>query len=420
MASGMRVGIAEVSHWLSRDNWLSRKTIITISGSLLVLQLLGFGILVAGSYGLVKRYGPDTVSFVSFYAAGQLANIGDAPLAYNEALLYRSEEDVTHPGVRLLIFPYPPVYLLLCALLARLPFVPALALFEATTLILYLMVVRRILGTGGWSWFLPALAFPATFWTIGYGQNGFLTAALLGAGTLQIDRRPAVSGALFGMLCYKPQFALLIPVALVTGRRWTSIAGAVVTVGLLTGLSIALFGWETWQAYLRYVLASGGLSNLEIEYTNVFASVSPSAAVRLLGLSDEDAWLVQLAAISFSVLLVAWVWGTHASLPIRSAALAAGTLFAAPHALLYDLMLAAIAMAWLVRVGCATRIEPWEKLTLAVIYVLPLFAFQAGLLLHLPFAPLAGFALVLVCATRAWRERGLSRRPNFDASKGNN
>ena len=283
----MRIGRAAPRHRPRCGHWLSCRRIVAMSGVLFVLQLAVLGFLVAGSYGLVKRYGPDTVSFVSFYAAGELANRGYAPLAYDDPILDEAEEDLTHPGVRLIPFLYPPVYLLLCAPLALLPALAAFAVFEAATLMLYLMVVRRILDMAGSRWLLPTLAFPATFWTIGYGQNAFLTAALFGAGTLLIDRRPVMAGALLGLLCYKPHFALLVPVALLAGRRWASILSAAITVGLLIGLSIVLFGAETWHAYLRNVVASSGLSNFAIERINVFASISPFAAARLLGLSYE-------------------------------------------------------------------------------------------------------------------------------------
>jgi hypothetical protein len=49
---------------------------------------------------------------------------------------------------------------------------------------------------------------------------------------------------MFGMLCYKPHFGLLIPVALIAGRRWNAIIGAGGAAGLLVGLSIAVFGWQ--------------------------------------------------------------------------------------------------------------------------------------------------------------------------------
>ncbi len=62
-------------------------------------------------------------------------------------------------------------------------------------------------------WLLLALAFPAVFINLGQAHNGFLTAALIGAALVLLERRPIVSGILIGLL-YKPQFGLLIPLAL--------------------------------------------------------------------------------------------------------------------------------------------------------------------------------------------------------------
>jgi hypothetical protein len=391
-----------------RRRLMPQGSILAISGALIALQLVILGFLVAGSLGLVKRYGPDTVSFVSFYAAGELAAHGYPALAYDEPILTEAQEDLTHPGVRVIPFLYPPVYLLLCAPLALLPALVAFVAFEAATLALYLGVLRRILDASGWRWVLPALAFPATFWTIGYGQNAFLTAALFGGATLLIDRRPAFAGALFGLMCYKPHFLLLVPVALVAGRRWATIVSAAATVALLAGVSIAVFGLPVWHAYVQSVIASAGLSDFEIEHINILASVSPYAAARLFGLPNGQARILQLLATAFCVLLVAYVWGTRASLPVRSAVLAAATVVAVPYGLLYDLMFAAVGGAWLIRMGRTYGFGTWEIPALAAVYVLPLFAFQAGLMLHLPLAPLVGCGLLAVAGARAWRERGMS------------
>ena len=72
---------------------------------------------------------------------------------------------------------------------------------------------------------LVAAAFPAVLVNIGHGQNGFLTAALLGGALLLLDRRPWLAGVLIGLLAYKPQFGVLIPIALLAGRRWSTHRG---------------------------------------------------------------------------------------------------------------------------------------------------------------------------------------------------
>ena len=43
------------------------------------------------------------------------------------------------------------------------------------------------------------------------GQNGFLTAALIGGTLYLIPIRPVLAGICLGLLTYKPQYGLLFP-----------------------------------------------------------------------------------------------------------------------------------------------------------------------------------------------------------------
>ena len=65
----------------------------------------------------------------------------------------------------------------------------------------------------------------AEFWT------SWLTLVCLqiervGGGLLLLDRRPVLAGILFGALCYKPHFGMLIPVALAASGRWRAFGAA--------------------------------------------------------------------------------------------------------------------------------------------------------------------------------------------------
>ena len=61
---------------------------------------------------------------------------------------------------------------------------------------------------------------------IGHGQNGFLTAALLGGALVVLDRRPLVAGILLGLLAYKPQYGVCSRIVLAVSGRWRSFAAA--------------------------------------------------------------------------------------------------------------------------------------------------------------------------------------------------
>jgi alpha-1,2-mannosyltransferase len=398
------LGIENVS------NFLDRPRILAYSRLLLALEVVLFLFMIAGTHGwIVPLDRPTSTDFVSFYAAGSLADAGTPQLAYDPAAHYAAEQQATAPGIPYQFFYYPPVYLLLCALLARLPYLVAFILFEVVTLVLYLAVARRILGERGFAVLVPLLAFPATFWTFGLGQNAFLTAFLFGAATLFVDRRPILAGLLFGMLCYKPHFGLLVPVALAAGGHWRAFAAAAVAAAALSLAALALFGVAAWQAFLASALAAH--ATYESGHIAVTAYVTPWGAILQLGARPTVAWAVQAAASLMAAVFVGWVWHRGGPLPLRAAALAAATLVAVPVALIYDLMLAAVAILWLVRAGHEGGMPSAEKLALLGVlagFALGLLALAAGRqqptgLLAVPIVPLAVLALVAIIAARAWR-----------------
>ena len=125
---------------------------------------------------------------------------------------------------------------------------------------------------------LIAAAFPAVFVNIGHGQNGFLTAALLGGALHLLDRRPWLAGVLIGLLAYKPQFGVLIPIALLAGGRWSTIGAAVATVAALLAFSFVTLGGGVWHAFAdsmtftqTVVLEQGGTGWEKIQ--SVFSAV---------------------------------------------------------------------------------------------------------------------------------------------------
>jgi alpha-1,2-mannosyltransferase len=398
-----------VGHGFFRDleGPLDIRRVFTYCRILLAAEICLFLFFIAGTHGLfVPLPAPATTDFVSFYAAGALADAGAPELAYNHDAHYRAEERATTAGIEYRFFYYPPMFLLLCAVLARLPYILAFLAFEIITLFLYLIVARQILGARGWSVLVPMLAFPAVFWTLGLGQNAFLTAALFGAGTFYIDRRPVLSGVLFGAMCYKPHFGLLIPVALLAGRHWRALASAVVSVALLSGLSLIVFGWETWRDFLASAAASHATyQSGQIAFGGL---VSPFGAVLLLGGTTTIAYAVQAGATLAAGFLVAAVWHRRCPLPIRAATLAAATLVAIPVVLIYDLMLAAVAGAWLIR--DEGGLPAWEGAALAGLFVLSFDPRGIAEAWHIPIAPLVAIGVVAVATAHACRTGAGSRR----------
>jgi Glycosyltransferase family 87 len=387
---------------LRSGDWLDGRRVRIWAGLLLAIEIAGFVFLIAGTHGLIlPLHRPTTTDFVSFYAAGTLADASTPWLAYNEAAHYAAEQQAAAPGIEYQFFFYPPVFLLLCAALARLPYLAAFAVFETATLTAYLLVACTILRERDWRVLLPLLAFPAVFWTLGLGQNAFLTAALFGAATLAIDRRPIAAGLLFGALCYKPHFGLLIPIALAAGGRWRAFAAAAAATAALCGLSLVLFGLQTWSAF--FAAAAGSHAVYGSGRIDLAGFTSPFALVLMLGGPAGLAYILQALAAIAAAGLVAWVWRRRGDPPNRAATLAAATLVAVPVALLYDFMLASIAALWLVRAGRENGFPAWEKTGLAALFMVPLLARGIGDAWHVPAAPSAALALLALAIARAYR-----------------
>jgi alpha-1,2-mannosyltransferase len=400
---------------ITRARWLHRARIIGWSGILLTAELLALGFLIAWTHGAFKPIDPPTTTdFVSFYAAGKLALAGTAALAYDHVAHHAAEMAATAPGIEYQFFFYPPVALLLCAPLALLPYLTSFIMFQTATLALWLVVARRILAARGWTWCIPVLAYPAVFWTIGLGQNALLTAALLGAVTLLIDTRPRTAGLLLGLLCYKPHLALLAPIALAAGGHWRAFTAATLTVAAIVALSVACFGLAPWLAYLNEL--AGARAVYETGRIELAGYVTPFGAARLLGLAPTAAYALQLGISFVTATIIFWIWRRDADPAHRGAALAAGILLSVPLALLYDLMIAAVAMLWLVRAASRDGVLPGgflpgEKLLLAFCFIMPLACRYVGEGLGIPLAPLAPIVLLALAIARSLRTRPFRDAP---------
>ncbi len=388
-----------VRYWIAAMRsgvWLTDDRVRGYTAMLLVFELIAFVFCIAGTHGwIVTVTRPTSSDFVSFYAAGMLANAGTPALVYDHAAHYAAEQQATEPGIVYNFFYYPPMFLLLCAALARLPYLGAFVLFQTSCLLPCLALARRILGDVPlWTF----LAFPAVFWAVGTGQNALLTAALLAAATLTIDRRPVLAGILFGALCYKPHLGLLLPIALAAGGHWRAFAAAAASVATLVTASLVAFGWSTWHAFV--VAAAGGSAVYASRSAiDLPGSTSPFGLTLALGGSPALAVGLQCAASVGVAAVVAWVWWQKAPLAVRAAILLAGIPVAVPVVMFYDLMIIGLAMAWLVAAGRESGFPTWQRTGLALLFLLPLLSGNFGDRIQLFFAP-AGATLGLLLALR--------------------
>jgi hypothetical protein len=376
--------------------WLTPSLTTFVAVLMLAGSVIALAFLFLTATGTADALGrPLGTDFSSFWTAGRMALAGKAAAAYDWTVLAAFQRE-THGVEGFVPWSYPPMFLLVAAALAVLPYVPALLVWQAAGAAAALTVFRRILP--GRRALLLATAFPAVLVCLGHGQTGFLTAALLAGGVLALQRREVFAGVLFGLLAYKPQLGVLLPFVLAAGGYWRAFASAAATVVGCIGVTLAVWGWPVWQAFADALPLIGGIA-FEDGSTGFFKFQSAFAWMRLWGASLAVAYTVQ-AVVSAGVLVgCVWVWRSAAELRLKGAALITGALLCSPYMLDYDLVAFGMALAFLAAHGMAHGFRRWEQTLLALAWFMPLVARELARLTYMPvgFLVLAAiFALVLL------------------------
>jgi hypothetical protein len=332
--------------------------------------------------GAGRPFGDD---YVNYWSAAYLAIHGLADRIYNWDAFHVFQQSATGPVLGNYHYSYPPVLILLTAPLGLLPYLWG---WFAWTLLGWLAFYRALVLAAGRHVVLLALATPAIFSNTVCGQNGTWTAALLGGGLALIDRNPRLAGVLLGLTVYKPHFGLLLPIALIAGRRWQAFIFAAITVIALVALSVAVFGVDVWRAYLfnlpqlRTVILEDG--------TGVWhRMMSIFVAARRLGADVPLAYVIQALFAAIAAAAVAWSWWTASCPPaLRNALVLLGTCLATPYLQDYDLVFTAFVAVWLSDLFENHPARTKCRIAIAALLIGPVMAAPLGLATGLALGPL--------------------------------
>jgi alpha-1,2-mannosyltransferase len=379
---------------LREARWLDRKRLCGCAALSIIAAAAALAWVLAG-HGVRDPAGrPIGTDFVSFWTVSRALLGGRQHLVYDPAALAALERAALAGAVPFYAWQYPPPALLIVLPLALLPYLWALSAWLALGLVGYLSALWRIVPRPLTLW--AGLAFPAVLIELLHGQNAFLTTALFAWGLLLLRTRPAAAGVLLGVLSFKPQLALLLPVALVAGGHWRALAAAAAGALALVGLTVLLWGGGIWADFLaslpfaRLILETGLVPYYKLQ--------SPFAAMRLAGGSVTAAYAVQAPVTVAAAAIVARTWRRPADPALQNALLLVATLLATPFLLDYDLLLLAPAIAWVAELEIRDGALPWERTALAAASATPLFAralAAATLLQPTPFVLAALLAALL-------------------------
>ena len=405
---------------LRTGDWLTRERTILIAGGVLIASVIGMVALIATSDGTLDWRGhPIGTDFSNVYAAGTYVLEGSPEAPFDPVRQHARERAIFGENVPFYGWHYPPFFLFLAAVLALMPYALALAVWQLATFLLYLWSIRAILAmreqpsnlaagekTIDPLWLLFAAAFPAVLVNVGHGHNGFLTAALIGGALVLLDRRPGLAGVLFGLLSYKPQFGLLIPLVLVVTGRWRVFGFATLTVAALAVASTIMFGPQVWNAFLASTEFSRVVV-LEAGNTGWHKIQSVFSWVRMWGGSIGLAYAFSAMVTLVLALVLVRLWRSDRPYPLKAGVLIVASVLATPYSLDYDMMVLAPAIAFLVVDGMQRGFARGQKTALAMLWLAPIAARSIAEFTLLPIGVWAMIAVLIVSMRSATVDQSL-------------
>ncbi len=379
--------------------WLTGR-LVALVGTIVIFVYAT--ILLVGT--LFTPSGPPQSDFIAFHTAVALALEGRAADAYDWNVLREAQAEVLGVAAERLGFLAwlnPPHF--------------------------FFLVIPFGLPSYAWGWFwwilatgcvfaaaayaviprpaavIVALAAPSVILTASVGQNGLLTAGLMGLAFALMDRRPWLAGVAIGLLTVKPQFGLLLPLILALTGRWRVFASAAAVTLAAVLLAWIVFGTGPWLAFLGSIGGSsdrmlGVGSEVSPRIQSVFAFVSRLAGDDAVAMLAHGA--VALAAAALTLRL--WLRRPEGPEEARAAAGIASASLLTPYVWGYDSPAIAIAVLFLARAGLRDGFLRWEKPLLLLVCLWPAVLVAKPFPLAIPLA----WCLVLWLAwrrDRAWR-----------------
>jgi hypothetical protein len=320
--------------------------------------VLLFAVIALGGANFRWHDGPFTHpfagDFVHEYIGGYIILHGDRGRFYDREYAKQLEHDPAVAGFEWQSeqwYPmiYPPFYYLLVAPLYLLPIRAAalvwLALMIAAFTTAMVLLARRFPDRTILPWALPAgVFFVPMLESFSSDQKASVILLILTGTYLLVEHgRPFAAGAVFGLIAFKPQLALVIGPAMLLKRQWGFVAGSAVTVSVLVGLCFVV-GPDVCRQYFevsrgmgRYIETAGYQIDRMHCWLGFFRLLLPAPDWPL-----ESVQFCTVAASAVTVGVLVWLlWGTpvlgKAGFAVQFSGLVIATLLLSPHLLTYDL-----------------------------------------------------------------------------------
>ncbi len=328
--------------------WLTARR-LRAHATILALCLWSIYVWNMATPGLRDRNGNlKGTDFLHLYTSGSLAIAHRGADLYNmNAQAALAVERVPQAaGVRYLPL-YPPQVSLFFAPLARFSYGWALLLWWGCSTAVYGVCCYCLwraclnLQDYGRLVFLLAIAFPAFFHLIAWGQTSALALGCFTLGFFLLRARYAfATGLILGCLIFKPQLALAAAVVFAAVGAWRILAGAVLSAAAQLGAGILYYGINPlmqWIHALRSVSAVLPLFEPRLYQTHCLRTFW----TMLIPWEPISLALYILSAVAvFALTIACW---RRASVPLAAkySLLLLATVLVAPHLTVYDLVILA-------------------------------------------------------------------------------
>ncbi len=352
---------------------------------------------------LIKHDSGLAVDHIAFWAAGWLANHGDAAAAYDpKALVGVQSAGLGYEYLDVMPWFYPP----LTQIMAQ----PFALLSPAWSLVAWGLAGLAAFGHVAWRILPDPLAVImastfAGFAVLFNGQIGFFIAAIAGLCLLSF-RGSGNGGGWLALLLLKPQIVFALPVAMMVAGYWRPILTACLFGATLICFSAIWLGADVWLTFLGaftgtvdFFLVDPVGGALWPKYVSAYGvALHSGAPVWAAGAVQA---LISAAALAVAVAALRGQGPTDAVLAIILYA----AVIAAPRIFVYDLPLLAVGALFHARAALSRGWTWWEPPMFAFGVILMEIAFVAAPQAAAPVAP----ALLIGVWIRHIRGRSITR-----------
>jgi hypothetical protein len=329
------------------------------------------------------RLGPDLIGNVT---GGHFA-LHDALRMYDREAQHAFELGITRSELFLDLFISPPHTALLFAPLSALPFRVAFGIFSALSVLAFgaALAKARAFGPDMRTFATFALAFAASepfAETIIIGQtSGFVLLLWVWGIALAIAERDVAAGVILGLGVFKPQLFLIVPIVLIAKKRWRMLAAFLATGAAFVAIGALACGPS---AYAAWALLLQSPAYADVREANMFHLCSIEALLHGLVPARVAQAIHAIVALAAIAMLVRFARSSRDELRVWAATILV-TLFAVPHVIIYDAVLAIVPALVLAREARGALMVTFGLAWLVAVAHVPI--------LSVPFAYLAWLSI---------------------------